>query len=138
MKLLSAVVVFVSASALFFLVKRLSIRKVKEIELDPRYAGWKERRRSERRSLSGTVGIYGHEAAMMPFNDEASVCNVSENGGLLLLSIPVVIGQQVLVINDATSEENIGRVVRVRINHEDKLEAAVELLNPAADFWRRV
>jgi hypothetical protein len=136
MSLLGALSAVATACILYFVASRRAKTKATKSGLHP--AGWRERRRNNRQILEGTVGIYGRGLAGQPFYDEARIVDVSESGGRLQLSAPVHTGQELLVINDARPGENIGRVVRVRIDDNKTFEVAVEFLNPLPEFWQRV
>src|ERR1700720_5060708 len=64
-----------------------------------------DRRRSRRWSLDISVYVYGHEPGKEPFHEEAHTLHVNANGALLLLSVPVKTGQQLLLTNLLTQQE---------------------------------
>ncbi len=62
-----------------------------------------DRRKSRRWALDVAVYVYGHGPGREPFHEEAHTLNVSTNGALLLLSVPVQKGQQLLLTNEDTA-----------------------------------
>ena len=94
-----------------------------------------DRRRSRRWSLDVSVYVYGHGPSKEPFHEEAHTLHVNANGALLLLSVPVKKGQQLLLTNRVTQKEQDCRVVFIGTRRSRTVEAGVEfpLTNP--DFW---
>jgi hypothetical protein len=68
-----------------------------------------DRRKSPRWALDVAVYVYGHGPGREPFHEEAHTLNVSTNGALLLLSVPV--------------------------QHTRTVEAGVEFSEANPDFW---
>jgi hypothetical protein len=130
-----ALTLLISVSAIYYLLRRISTPRARTKQFDLGQPSWKERRQSQRRVLHGTVGVYGHGLANQPFHDEAVIRDVSDNGGLLHLGVPVHNGQQLIVINDAASQKV--RVVRVHMGDDRRFDVAVEFQNPSSEFWRR-
>jgi hypothetical protein len=95
-----------------------------------------ERRRSRRWSLDISVYVYGHGPNKEPFHEEAHTLQVNANGALLLLSVPVKKGQQLLLTNTLTEKEQDCRVVFLGTRRTRTVEAGVAfpLTNPG--FWR--
>ena len=94
-----------------------------------------DRRRSRRRSLDVSVYVYGHEPENEPFHEEAHTLNVSANGGLLLLSVPVAKGQRLLLTNTLTDQEQDCRIVFLGTRRSRTIEAGVAFPKPNPDFW---
>jgi hypothetical protein len=95
-----------------------------------------DRRRSRRRSLDIPVYVYGHDLNTEPFHEEAHTLQVNANGALLLLSVPVKKGQQLLLTNTLTEKEQDCRVVFLGTKRTRTVETGVAfpLTNPG--FWR--
>jgi hypothetical protein len=94
-----------------------------------------DRRKSRRWSLDVSVYVYGYGPGKDPFHEEAHTLNVSERGALLLLSVPVQKGQQLLLTNQATEREQDCRIVFLGAQHTRTVEAGVEFPNANPDFW---
>jgi hypothetical protein len=94
------------------------------------------RRRSRRWTLDISVYVYGHGPEKEPFHEEAHTLNVSANGALLLLSVPVQKGQMLLLTNQRTEQEQNCRVVYLGTRHTRTVEAGVAFLRTNPDFWQ--
>jgi PilZ domain-containing protein len=97
-----------------------------------------ERRRSKRRPIKANVRIYGHGPGMNPFYEENPILNVSAEGALLLLKVPVTVGQKLLLVNEATGQAQECRVLRTACGKTDELEVAVAFAAPHPEFWDRL
>ena len=97
-----------------------------------------ERRESERRDMAARIRIYGHGQGPSPFFEENSILNASETGALLLMRAPVVAGQKLLLINEASEQVQECLVVRTSCRESKELEVAVEFPNPQPQFWSRL
>ena len=97
-----------------------------------------ERRESERNDMAARVRIYGHGQGLSPFFEENSILNASETGALLLMRAPVVVGQKLLLINEAAEQVQECRVVRTSCRESQELEVAVEFPDPQPQFWSRL
>jgi hypothetical protein len=97
-----------------------------------------ERRRSGRRSLAAQIRVYGHGQGLSPFFEENSILNASGTGALLLMRTPVVAGQKLLLINEASQRVQECRVVRTSCCDSLELEVAVEFPSPQPEFWTRL
>lgn len=94
-----------------------------------------DRRKSPRWALDVAVYVYGHGPGREPFHEEAHTLNVSTNGALLLLSVPVQKGQQLLLTNEDTEREQSCRIVFLGAQHTRTVEAGVEFSEANPDFW---
>jgi hypothetical protein len=97
-----------------------------------------ERRASERNSVGPRIRVYGHKPEFGPFFDENLVLNASDTGALLVMTIPVVAGQKLLLINEAAAQVQECRVVRTTCRNTHELEVAVEFPVPQPGFWHRM
>src|SRR5271154_3354052 len=84
-----------------------------------------DRRRSRRWSLDVRVYVYGHGQEKEPFHEEAHTLNVSANGALLLLSVPIRKGQKLLLTNSLTQREQDCRVIFVGTRRSRTVEAGI-------------
>ena len=97
---------------------------------------WESERRSLRSKALIPVFVYGYGASKNPFHEEAYAAIVSENGGLLIMSAQVQIGQPLLVANRATQEEKACRVAFVGERQPDETVVGIEFTESAPSFWR--
>ena len=95
-----------------------------------------DRRRSRRRMLDVSVHVYGHGPEKEPVYEEARTLNVSANGALLLLSLPVREGQRLLLTNQQTEKEQDCRVIFLRTDHAEAIEAGIAFPEANPDFWQ--
>ena len=70
------------------------------------------------------------------FYAQAKAISGNANGGVFLLSIPVLVGQDVLLINNGISEEQICNVIKVSVRDVQTSEVSVSFPIPNAAFWK--
>ena len=100
-------------------------------------AAWiPDRRRSRRKPFDIAVYVYGHGAGDEPFHEEAHTLNVSANGALLLLSVPVREGQTLLLTNELTEREQACQVVFLGTHYTRTVETGVAFVRTDPEFWR--
>jgi len=93
-------------------------------------------RRSDPRWDPGIhLTVYGRASDERPFYEEVQAFSANARGGLLLLRVPVRKDQDLLLINNRTQEQ-ICRVVRVRILDAQTSEVAVTFSSAHPDFWQ--
>ena len=80
--------------------------------------------------------VYGRSACESVFYEPARVIRENANGGLFLLAIPVLEGQDLLLINNGTSQEQICNIVSVRTDSMGICEVMVSFPSPNPDFWK--
>jgi hypothetical protein len=95
-----------------------------------------DRRKSRRRVFDAAVYVYGHGPGKEPFHEEAHTLNVSANGALLLLSVPVQKGQTLLLTNELTQKEQNCRVVYLGTRHTRTVETGVAFPQTNPTFWQ--
>jgi hypothetical protein len=101
----------------------------------PGVLGTIDERRSRRWELDVPLTVYGRGPKGSPFYQEAEAVNVSATGGLIVMHTPVHEGQDLLLINNWTSIEQICRVVRVRSRGAETYQVGVTFPSPNPDFW---
>jgi hypothetical protein len=94
-----------------------------------------DRRATPRKGLDLNLTVYGRSSSDAVFYEQAKAISGNANGGVFLFSIPVIEGQDLLLINCATSEEQICRVVNVRIVDIQSSEVSVSFPEPNGTFW---
>ena len=61
---------------------------------------------------------------------------VNAHGALILLTPPIDEGEQILVKNIRTKEEQLCRVVYLGLTEAGRLQVGVEFTDPSPQFWR--
>jgi hypothetical protein len=95
-----------------------------------------ERRVNPRTDLEIDLTVYGRSACEAAFYEQAKAISGNVSGGVFLLAIPVMEGQDLLLINNGTSQEQICIVVSVRIRDIQISEVSVSFPLPNPDFWK--
>ena len=95
-----------------------------------------ERRVTPRKELDIDLTVYGRSTGEAAFYEQARAISGNVNGGVFLLAIPVVEGQDLLLINNGTSQEQVCNVVGVRIQDIQTSEVSVSFPLPNPDFWK--
>ena len=95
-----------------------------------------ERRVTHRKELGIDLTVYGRSAGEAVFYEQARAISGNANGGVLLLAIPVMEGQDLLLINNGTSQEQICNIVSVHTQDIQTLEVSVSFPLPNPDFWK--
>lgn len=95
-----------------------------------------ERRRSKRVFVPVPLTVRG-KIGRKSFQEETHTLRVNAYGGLFHLAAPVKLGQELVVINNATHEEQVCRVMYLGMGEKRKTEVGVEFEESAPDFWRR-
>ncbi len=94
-----------------------------------------DRRVTPRIDLDIDLTVYGRAAGNDPFYERAKAISGNANGGVFQLSIPVVEGQDLLLINNNTSREQICNVLSVQIRDIQTSEVSVSFPMPNPEFW---
>jgi hypothetical protein len=95
-----------------------------------------ERRVTPRKELGIDLTVYGRSDCQAAFYEQARAISGNANGGVFLLGIPVIEGQDLLLINNGTSLEQICNIVSVRIQDIQTSEVSVSFPLPNPDFWK--
>lgn len=95
-----------------------------------------ERRVTARAELAIDLTVYGRSASESAFYEQARAISGNANGGVFLLGVPVVEGQDLLLINNSNSQEQICNIVSVRTEDTQTLEVSVSFPMPNPDFWK--
>jgi len=80
--------------------------------------------------------VYGRSESDEVFYEQAKAIRGGGNGGVLLLAIPVTEGQDLLLINNDTSQEQICCVESVHAQDMQTLEVSVRFPSANAAFWK--
>jgi hypothetical protein len=95
-----------------------------------------DRRLNPRKELDIDLTVYGRSACEVPFYEQARAINGNANGGLFLISVPVTEGQDLLLINNSSSKEQICSIVSVSIRDIQTSEVSVCFPAPNPAFWK--
>jgi hypothetical protein len=95
-----------------------------------------ERRATPRKDLGVDLTVYGRSSGETAFYEQARAIMGNANGGVLLLGVPVLEGQDLLLINNGTSQEQICNIVSVCADSMQNCEVMVSFLAPNPDFWK--
>jgi hypothetical protein len=94
-----------------------------------------ERREDVRRELDVELTVYGRRVSELPFHEHALALRGNSYGGLFLLAVPVLVGQDLFLINNRTSKEQICRVVNIRARDPQMGEVSVLFPSSNPSFW---
>jgi hypothetical protein len=98
----------------------------------------RDMRRSTRRRFETMIRVYGNNLKGNAFYEVARTIDVSVHGALLVLNVPVAIGQKLLLFNEAIRRQQVCQVVDVRVRNTEALVVAVAFPTPHAEFWQAV
>ena len=80
--------------------------------------------------------VYGNAPGEAPFYEQAKALKGNANGGLFLLGVPVAEGQDLLLVNNRTSQEQLCRVVNVVARDAQSNDVSVVFPFPNPHFWQ--
>ncbi len=92
-------------------------------------------RRSQRLSRGLPVFVCGESAKRKPFKEEAFTVSFNAHGALLILCAKVELGQEVLLMNPTTWDDQAARVVYSTPANGGLTHIGVEFKSPAPQFW---
>jgi hypothetical protein len=95
-----------------------------------------DRRQSRRWELDVPLTVYGREPNGAPFYLDAETVTGNADGGMIVLRMPVHEGQDLFLINNWTSQEQMCRVVHVRSRDAETHEVGVSFPSPHPEFWQ--
>ena len=93
-------------------------------------------RRSPRVPSDVVLGVYGHAPGGDSFFSAGRAVNISETGALILLEKPLSCGDQVLLVNQANSQEQLATVVRFAGKRNGIESVGVAFSEANGAFWR--
>jgi hypothetical protein len=92
-------------------------------------------RRSRRLSRGLPVYVCGESPKRKPFKEEAFTVSFNAHGALLILYAKVELGQQVMLMNPITWDDQPARVVYTTPAKGGLTHIGVEFIHPAPQFW---
>jgi hypothetical protein len=93
-------------------------------------------RRSQRILLAVPVCLMGKDSAGIGFSVETQTMIVNAHGALIVLAIPVVVGQSLTIRNLRTQEELACTVVYVNARPMQGPEVGINFASSCPRFWR--
>lgn len=97
-----------------------------------------ERRRTARASVCMQVLVCEETGAEQKFKFWTRTVSVSAHGGVLLLEVPLEVGQRFQLMNEFNMKTARARIVSVRDVGEKQAHAAFELMANGENFWSMV
>jgi hypothetical protein len=94
-----------------------------------------ERRRTARVPLAVPLTVQGQTEMNEKFCVKTTTLSVSGYGGMIILHIPVVVGQTLVLINEYEQREYECSIVSVRRAGDKKQYVGFEFVDPACNFW---
>ena len=94
-----------------------------------------ERRVNPRSELDIELMVYGRSTSDGAFYEKAKAIGGNANGGVFLLSVPIENGQDLLLVNNNNSLEQLCSVVGMRVRDIVTSEVSVSFPYPNQDFW---
>ena len=96
---------------------------------------YRERSRTIRVSLTVPLTVHGRSGEGEKFAVSTHSQSVNRHGALFALELPVVMGQQLLLVNDHTTHTAECRVINVRRARDGKNYVGVEFVKEDTNFW---
>ncbi len=81
------------------------------------------------------VWVYGNAGDTEPFQEQTHTVQVHANGGVILLSAPVGLGHELLVVNITTAQEQRCQVVSLSNKGTGRAEVEIEFTDAVPRFW---
>jgi len=94
-----------------------------------------KQRRSQRLLLKIPVLVRGLKAGKEAFQEESYTMVVNAHGALFLLATEVRTGQELVLKNRTTQDEQVCKVVYLGPVDNGKVQVGVEFTRPAPTFW---
>jgi hypothetical protein len=95
----------------------------------------KERRRTQRVSLTVPLVLNGQNEDSEKFSIRAKTNAVSQHGAQIETEHPLVVGQVLLLINENSARKVEARVVSIQHRRDCKTYIGVEFLSTDINFW---
>ena len=105
-------------------------------KIDKSRSRGRNERRGGRRDFETAIVAYGYTPDGEPFYEGARTINVSAQGALLELAVPVEVGHKLMLFNDCSNRHQICQIARTRVTETATFEVAVEFPVPHSEFWQ--
>ena len=97
---------------------------------------FKERRRTVRVTLTVGLTVRWQTEAGDKMSVKTCTQAVSREGGLFPMEEPVVVGQELHIVNENSGKSIECKVTTIRKARDGKTYVGVEFLSPSANFWQ--
>ncbi|HLK05390.1 MAG TPA: PilZ domain-containing protein [Candidatus Acidoferrum sp.] len=95
----------------------------------------KERRRTLRVNLTVPLAVHGELDGGEKFCAHTNSQSISQHGGMMELSEPVIVGQTLKLVNENSNRKAEARVVSVLRKRDGKTYVGVEFTSAEINFW---
>jgi PilZ domain-containing protein len=95
----------------------------------------KERRRTQRVSLTIPLVLNGQNEDSEKFSVRAKTNAVSQHGAQIETEHPLIVGQTLLLVNESSARKVEARVVSIQRKRDGKTYIGVEFLSTDINFW---
>jgi hypothetical protein len=95
----------------------------------------KERRRTQRVSLTVPLALHGHHEDNQKFCIHVKSNAVSQHGAQLETEHPLVVGQIIVAVNESNARKVEARVASIQRKRDGKTCVGLEFLSPEINFW---
>jgi hypothetical protein len=95
----------------------------------------KERRRTLRVNLTVPLAVHGELDGGEKFCAHTNSQSISQHGGMMELSEPVILGQVLKLVNETSNRNADARVVSVQRKRDGKTYIGVEFTSAEINFW---
>jgi hypothetical protein len=95
----------------------------------------KERRRTQRVSLTVPLVLNGQNEDSEKFSIRAKTNAVSQHGAQIETEHPLIVGQVLLLINESSARKVEARVASIQRRRDGKTYVGVEFLSTDINFW---
>ena len=92
-------------------------------------------RRSQRLLLRIAIQTRRQSLAGKPITEATETLAVNAHGALIRLTAPVIEGEEIVIRNERTQEEQICRVVYIGPAEGARVQAGIEFLHPTPQLW---
>jgi hypothetical protein len=95
----------------------------------------KERRRTQRVSLTIPLALHGQQEDGQKFLVHAKTNAVSQHGAQIETEYPLVAGQVIIILNENNARKVEARVASIQRKRDGKTYVGVEFCSPEINFW---
>jgi hypothetical protein len=95
----------------------------------------KERRRTQRVSLTVPLAVHGHNEDGQKFCIRVKSNAVSQHGAQMETEHPLVVGQSVVLVNESNARKVEARIASIQRKRDGKTYVGVEFLSGEINFW---
>lgn len=95
----------------------------------------KERRRTQRVSLTVPLSVHGHNEDGQKFCIHVRSNAVSQHGAQMETEHPFVVGQSVIIVNESNARKVDARIASILRRRDGKTHVGVEFLSSEINFW---